>query len=251
MGQRFIWVLFAYLRNSSWMPFQPGPFKGCYSVTSTEGSFSIRQEAWSRRNIKALFPNGCSIIFLAESIEGWSKKQDKTSKQTVRSSDKSEWTIEAKWVTGKYIPRGERDVIRLRNPTEDKRAFRRMLTSADLLVFRYGGHIGKRQETRETRLARGKDALRCCPTFSSFPTVTKTLTFKTRVSAKSLWCKGVLFAWDEYQIFFKPIASHLATLWHWALGQLSNCQFSFYLYCYLFPFLFFTCISTCRLTQRL
>ena len=32
---------------------------------------------------------------------------------------------------GKYIPRGERDVIRLRNPTEDKRAFRRLLTSAD------------------------------------------------------------------------------------------------------------------------
>ena len=28
-------------------------------------------------------------------------------------------------------PRGERDVIRLRNATEDKRAFRRMLTSAD------------------------------------------------------------------------------------------------------------------------
>ena len=28
-------------------------------------------------------------------------------------------------------PRGERDVIRLRNPTEDKRTFRRMLTSAD------------------------------------------------------------------------------------------------------------------------
>ena len=27
--------------------------------------------------------------------------------------------------------RGERDVIRLRNPTEDKRAFRRMSTSAD------------------------------------------------------------------------------------------------------------------------
>ena len=157
-------------------------------------------------------------------------------KQTVRSSDKSERTIEAKGVTGKYIPRGERDVIRLRNPTEDKRAFRRMLTSADLLVFRYGGHIGKRQETRETRLARGKDALRCCPTFSSFPTVTKTLTFKTRVSAKSLCSKGVLFAWDEYEIFFKPIASHLASLWHWGLGQLSDCQFSFYLYFYLFPF---------------
>ena len=33
-------------------------------------------------------------------------------------------------------PRGERDVIRLRNPTEDKRAFRRMLTSADLTTRR-------------------------------------------------------------------------------------------------------------------
>ena len=31
-----------------------------------------------------------------------------------------------------YLLRGERDVIRLRNPTEDKRALRRMLTSADL-----------------------------------------------------------------------------------------------------------------------
>ena len=30
-------------------------------------------------------------------------------------------------------PQGERDVIHLRNLTEDKRAFRRMLTSADLL----------------------------------------------------------------------------------------------------------------------
>ena len=38
------------------------------------------------------------------------------------------------WVTGKYIPRGERDVTRLRNPTKDKRAFRRMLTSAKRLL---------------------------------------------------------------------------------------------------------------------
>ena len=71
---------------------------------------------------------------------------------------------------------------------------------------------------------------------------TKTLTFKTRVSAKSLWCKGVLFAWDEYEIFFKPIPSHLASLWHWALEQLSNCQFSLYLYCYLFPFFYFSLV---------
>ena len=51
----------------------------------------------------------------------------------IRSSDKSEWTIEAKLLhESQGEPRGERDVIRLRNPTEDKRAFRRMLTSADL-----------------------------------------------------------------------------------------------------------------------
>ena len=74
----------------------------------------------------------------------------------IRSSDKSEWTIEATWhwclrtfhgviheiltrseaymshiYESQGEPRGERDVIRLRNPTEDKRAFRRMLTSAD------------------------------------------------------------------------------------------------------------------------
>ena len=38
-------------------------------------------------------------------------------------------------------PRGERDVIRLRNPTEDKRAFRRMsiATSADRLAARVPG----------------------------------------------------------------------------------------------------------------
>ena len=82
MGQRFIWVLFACSCNSSWMPFDPGTFKGCYAVTSAERTFLMRQEAWSRRNIKTPFPNRCSGIFLVESIVGWSKKQDKTSKQT-------------------------------------------------------------------------------------------------------------------------------------------------------------------------
>ena len=33
-------------------------------------------------NIKTSFPNGFSGIFLVESIEGWLKTQDKTSKQT-------------------------------------------------------------------------------------------------------------------------------------------------------------------------
>ena len=55
-----------------------------------------------------------------------------------------------------YLLQGERDVIRLRNPTEDKRALRRMLTSADrirlnsalivgCLVFRLiSGYTGER-----------------------------------------------------------------------------------------------------------
>ena len=77
---------------SSWIPFDPGPFKGCYSVTSAERTFLMRQEAWSRRNIKTSFPNRCSGILLVESIEGWWKKQDETSKQT--SSDH-----QTTWVT--------------------------------------------------------------------------------------------------------------------------------------------------------
>ena len=43
----------------------------------------------------------------------------------------NQYTIEAE-------ARGERDVIRLRNPTEDTRAFRRMLTSADRMKI--SGH---------------------------------------------------------------------------------------------------------------
>ena len=39
-----------------------------------------------------------------------------------------------------YLLRGERDVIRLRNPTEDKRALRRMLTSADRQGLKTAGH---------------------------------------------------------------------------------------------------------------
>ena len=60
------------------------------------------------------------------------KKARQDLETNIRSSDKSERTIEAKltWVTGGTT--SERDVIRLRNPTEDKRAFRRTLTSADL-----------------------------------------------------------------------------------------------------------------------
>ena len=43
------------------------------------------KQSRSRRNIKTSFPNGCSGIFLVESIEGWSKKQHKTSKASMTS----------------------------------------------------------------------------------------------------------------------------------------------------------------------
>ena len=66
-----------------------------------------------------------SCLNWLESIQEWSKKWDKNSHQKSNKSDTEsaeESHIEL---------RGERDVIRLRNPTEDRRAFRRMLASAD------------------------------------------------------------------------------------------------------------------------
>ena len=86
---------------------------------------------WSRRNIKTSSPNRCSGIFLVESIEGWSKKQDKTSKQTSDHQTNQSGRSKQSLHESHGEARGERDVIRLRNLTEDKRAFRRMLTSAD------------------------------------------------------------------------------------------------------------------------
>ena len=80
----------------------------------------------------------------------------------IRSSDKSEYTIEAEayishsymsLVTGiKYIPRGERDVIRLRNPTEDERAFRRVLKSADHLCTVFVHKYGRRKSTKTSEV---------------------------------------------------------------------------------------------------
>ena len=51
------------------------------------------------------------------------------SSDQIRVDDRREALIHVHESKGK--PRGERDVIRLRTPTEDKRAFRRMLTSAE------------------------------------------------------------------------------------------------------------------------
>ena len=106
-----------------------GPFKGCYSVTSTESSFSPRSKKRLETSKHPL--NGGNGIFCLnwlESIEEWSKKWDKISHQ---KSNKS--IIDNRSTDESHINlRGERDVIRLRNLTEDTRAFRRMLTSADL-----------------------------------------------------------------------------------------------------------------------
>ena len=96
-----------------------GPFKGCYSVTSTERSFSPRSKKRLETSKHPL--NGGSGIFLFELIginRGMIEKVGQN--LSPKSADESHMKL-----------RGERDVIRLRNPTEDKRAFRRMLTSAD------------------------------------------------------------------------------------------------------------------------
>ena len=101
-----------------------GPFKGCYSVTSTERSFSPRSKKRLETSKHPL--NGGSGIFLFEliginrgMIEKVGQNLSPKIKQVRWSADESHINL-----------RGERDVIGLRNPTEDNRAFRRMLTSA-------------------------------------------------------------------------------------------------------------------------
>ena len=89
---------------SSWMPFDPGPFKGCYSVTSAERTFLMRQEVLSRRNVKTSFPNRCNGIFLHFGWvnRGMIEKARQDLETNISSWDKQGWTIEAKltWVTG-------------------------------------------------------------------------------------------------------------------------------------------------------
>ena len=109
--------------------------------------------------MKTPFPNRWSGIFLVESIEGWSKKQDKTSKQTSDHKTNQSGRSKRSLHESQREPRGERDVIRLRNPTEDQRAFRRMLTIADLylLPLEFGGWLRPRAVSRlRARFARDK-----------------------------------------------------------------------------------------------
>ena len=102
-----------------------GPFKGCYLVTSTERSFSPRSIKKMLETSKHPL-NGASSIFLFELI-GINRGMIQKVGQNLSPKSKDDRSADESYIT----LRGEHDVIRLRNPTEDKRAFRRMLTSAD------------------------------------------------------------------------------------------------------------------------
>ena len=101
-----------------------GPFKGCYSVTSTERSFSPRSKKRLETSKHPL--NRGSDIFLFELI-GINRGMIQKVGQNLSPKSKDDRSADESYIT----LRGERDVICLRNLTEDKRAFRRMLTSAD------------------------------------------------------------------------------------------------------------------------
>ena len=74
--------------------------------------------------------NGGSGIFLFELI-GINRAMVQKVGQNLSPKISKTDTVDRSAEESHIALRGERDVIRLRNPTEDKRAFRRMLTSAD------------------------------------------------------------------------------------------------------------------------
>ena len=106
-----------------------GPFKGCYSVTSTERSFSPRSKKRLETSKHPL--NGGSGIFLFELIginRGMIEKVGQNLSPKIKQVG-YRWS-KCRWMGSHIKLRGERDIICLRNPTEDERSFWRMLTSA-------------------------------------------------------------------------------------------------------------------------
>ena len=105
---QYMYSIMKVISNNCHLVTQPGDlglFKGCYSVTS----FKRRQWhllVWIDWNQSRNGPK--------------SGTKSLTKNQTSRSAEESHIEL-----------RRERNVIRLRNPTKDKRPFRRMLTSAD------------------------------------------------------------------------------------------------------------------------
>ena len=130
-GQRFIWVLFACSSNFFMNAIRSGAIQGFLLSNIRRKDLTdalrglIEAKHWNTLSKQMQWHR------LGWINRGMIEKARQDLETNFRSSDKSKWTIEAKltWVT--WGTRGERDVIRLRNPTEDKGAFRRMLTSAD------------------------------------------------------------------------------------------------------------------------
>ena len=91
---------------SSWIPFDPGPFKGCYSVTSAERTFLMD---WCAKRLdrgetlKHPFQTDAAA-------SSWLNQSRDDRKSKTRPRDKSEWTIEVKltWVTGRTTRRAWR-----------------------------------------------------------------------------------------------------------------------------------------------
>ena len=114
MRQRFIWVYLLSFMNAIW-------------------SRAIQGKLLSNIRWKDLLDALRGLM--VESIERWSKKHlDKTWKQTSDHKTKLNQKRRSKQSLheSQGEPQGERDIIRLQNPTEDKRTFRLMLTSAHL-----------------------------------------------------------------------------------------------------------------------
>ena len=99
MGQRFIWVLFACSCNSSWMPFDPGPFKVCYSVTSAERTPWCAKRLDRGETLKNPFQTAASSWLDQSRDDQKSKTRHRNKHQIIRQirvDDRSE----APWVTG-------------------------------------------------------------------------------------------------------------------------------------------------------
>ena len=99
-----------------------GPFKGCYSVTSTERSFSPRSKKRLETSKHPL--NGGSGIFLFELIginRGMIEKVGQNLSPKIKQVGYRR--SKCRWMGSHIKLRGERDIICLRNPTEDERSF--------------------------------------------------------------------------------------------------------------------------------
>ena len=108
------------------MSSHPGPFKGCYSVLKhpLKGPSRCAKRLDRGETLKNHFQtDAVASSWMNQSRDDRKSKtrpRNKPSDHQTNQSGRSKQKHTR--VTGKYIPLGERDVILLRNPTEDKRA---------------------------------------------------------------------------------------------------------------------------------